>query len=884
MRKLFLLFLLCSVCAAYAQKKQSLDTGWKFHRGGALNAEAVDFDDSKWRTLTVPHDFSMEPAFIPSNGRQHSVGWSDVQVGPFSRLSLGDRDTGQTVGGTGWYRNTFTLPIKGSVTVETFLAQNNVNVRFDGVYNQAEVWVNGVKAAINVYGYMPFVVNLNEILSNKANRKTENEREVTIVVKAMNEGENSRWYAGSGIFRHVWLETTDKLHLDEWDVYVDGSELINKGKDANVKVFAKVFNDDYQMVVGKFGVDILDDKGKLIAHGEKEFEALGLVNDGYTKDGIEVATELTVKSPTLWSVENPYRYTAKVYVTKSDEEKDALYIPFGIRTISFSAEEGFKLNGKTTKLYGGCVHHDNGLLGAAGIDRADVHKVELMKAQGYNAVRCSHNLPTEAFLNACDSLGMLVIDEVFDQWEEPKRPNDYSQYFTRDHIKDMALMVRRDRNHPSIIMWSIGNEIAQRADIPRGKEIALELNMVANNYDGTRPTTIAVNSFWDRPQFKWETDSYRAFENVEVGGYNYEWRHYESDHDSFPNRIIYGSESYPKELAQNWNLVEKHPYVIGDFVWTAIDYVGEAGLGHTFERSDNRWIQFLSWPWFNSWCGDLDLIGNKKAPSYYRDVIWRLSPITMAVRPSLPDGEYENVEGWGWTAEENHWNWHDKAYSKDKYLPVDIRPENYRTTNVVGNLKHNINAHRSDSLRVNVYSRSPRVQLLINDSIIGEKDTDSETYTATFIVAYEPGSLKARTVPQTKKEQPQIVEFVTSQQPAKIVLKADRTTISSSHNDLSYVSIWVEDKDGNLCPTAEIPVEIAYTFSDGKHADKNSADVKVIAGTGHPYDMKSFRSLTPTTFRGKALAIVQPQGKAGSMTLTVQAKGLEPAQLTIEME
>ena len=861
------LFCFLSV-VGHAQRKQSLDRGWKFHRGAAVNAETPEFDDSKWRTLTVPHDFSMEPAFDSQDYRQRNAAWSAVQVGPFSRMSIGDWDTGQTVGGEGWYRNTFSLPIQGNASLDTYLSQTEVNIRFDGVYNQAKVWVNGVKAAVNVYGYMPFVVNLNSILADKKNRRQNDERFITVAVKAVNEGLNSRWYAGSGIFRHVWMETTDKLHLNEWDTFVDGTELINKGKDANVKVFAKVFNEENRAMSGTFCVDILDVQGAVVGHGEHSFEV-----GGNATDGVDVATEIKVSSPTLWSLDNPYRYTAKVYLSKSGEEKDALFIPFGIRTLSFSAEEGFKLNGKSLKLYGGCVHHDNGLLGAAGIDRADVRKVELMKAQGYNAVRCSHNLPTEAFLNACDSLGLLVIDEVFDQWEEAKRPNDYSQYFRRNHNDDMALMVRRDRNHPSVIMWSIGNEIAQRADIPRGKEIALELNLVINNNDGTRPTTIAVNSFWDRPQFKWETDSHRAFDNVEVGGYNYEWRHYEADHDSFPDRIIYGSESYPNEMAQNWNLVEKHPYILGDFVWTAIDYVGEAGLGHTFERSDNRWIQFLSWPWFNAWCGDLDLIGDKKPQSYYRDVLWRRSPIAMAVRPSVPDGEHEDVNGWGWTAEENHWNWQAQAYAKGEYLPVELRSENYQTTNVVGNLRHNVNAHRSDSLRVNVYSRAPRVQLLVNDSIMGEKDTDPDTYTATFTVAYEPGSLKAKTVPQGRKEKADSVEFVTALQPARIVLKADRTTISSSHNDLSYVQICIEDEEGHLCPTAELPLDISVEGA-----------ANVIAGTGHPYDMHSFRSLRPTTFRGKALAIIQPQDKAGTVTLTVKAQGFEPAQLTIDLQ
>ncbi len=875
--KQHLLFLLSFVlCASlFAQRKQSFDTGWRFHRGGVINAEAIHFDDSQWKRLIVPHDFSMEPAFSPSDYRQRNPAWSDMQVGPFSRLSIGDWDTGQTVGGTGWYRKTFTLPIGGNASVETFLSQTNVNLRFDGVYNQAEVWVNGVKAATNVYGYMPFVVNLNKILADKQHRKESDEREVTVAVKAVNEGLNSRWYAGSGIFRHVWIETTDKLHLDEWDVFVDGSEVIEKGKvrEANVKVFAKIFNEAIQTASGQLCIDILDAQGSRVAHAEKDFEVLGSANEGYQEGGKTIATEIPVPSPQLWSVETPYLYQAKVYITKYGEEKDALTIPFGIRTLQFSAQEGFKLNGKPMKLRGGCVHHDNGLLGAAGIDRADQRKVELLKAQGYNAVRCSHNLPTEAFLDACDRLGMLVIDEVFDQWEEPKRNNDYSQHFLRDHMKDMALMVRRDRNHPSIIMWSIGNEIAQRADIPRGKDIALELNLVANNHDGTRPTTMAVNSFWDRPQFKWETDSPRAFEHIEIGGYNYEWRHYEADHDSFPDRIMYGSESFPNEMAQNWNLVDKHPYLLGDFVWTAIDYLGEAGLGHTFERSDNRWIQFLSWPWFNAWCGDLDITGEKKPQSYYRDVLWHRTPIAMAVRPSVTEGEHEDVNGWGWTAEENHWNWGFQPANNDVYLPIELRPDNYQTSNVMGHIKHDLSAQRSDLMQVHVYSREPRVQLLLNDSLIGEQDINPENYTATFTLPYEPGTLKAVTVPAGKKAEPASVQFVTALKPHHITLKADRETLSSSHDDLSYIYICIEDEDGRLCPTAEVPLRISV-----------SGTANVVAGTGHPYDMRTFRSLQPTTFRGKALAIVQPQEEPGLVTITVQADGLEEAQVTLEMK
>ena len=853
-----------------AQRKQSFDEGWRFHRGEVVNAETVNGDDSSWREVIVPHDFSMEPVAYTHDYREQTPEWSNWQVGPFSRLSIGDSDSGQTVGGTGWYRKTFRLP---GASVDEAIRQKLFRLRFDGVYNQAEVWVNGKKAAMNVFGYMPFVVDLNAILQDEANRNKHDERLVTIAVKTTNEGVNCRWYTGSGIYRHVWLETTNRLHLDEWDTYVDAS--VVEGKSAKVKVSAKVFNENSAEVNGEMKVEIVDAAGKVVATAGKSLgEAV-------------VATELTVKAPRLWSVDSPYRYTARINLHTAAGEQDALAIPFGIRSIAFSAEKGFLLNGKPTKLRGGCVHHDNGLLGTAAIDRAEVRKAELLKAQGFNAVRTSHNLPSEAFLYACDSLGLLVIDECFDQWEEPKRRDDYSNYFSKEKQVivdgepvgcgitnfeyDVALMVRRDRNHPSVIMWSIGNEIAQRSDVPRGKEIADAITRAIKHEDTTRPTTLAVNDYWDRQPQKmtWDKDSPRAFELVEVGGYNYELRRYENDHKLFPERIMYGSESYPNAVADIWNTVNRLPYVIGDFEWTAIDYIGEAGLGHALERSDRgRWIQLLAWPWFNAWCGDLDLTGVKKPQSYYRDVVWGNRPIAIAVRPSVTDGEHEDALGWCWTAEENHWNWHDYAYYDGPnacgYLPVDIRPEKYDNATLRTGVVHDVNGHRSDSLRVNVYTREPRVRLSVNGHVIGEQDVNPKTYTATFRVAYEPGELKAEVVKGRHAAQtlrtsgaPAAIQFV----PAGNDRPAESAVISSSHNDLAYVYLRVVDADGHLCPTAELPLDIRT--SGARHI--------AVAGTGHPYDLRSFRSLSPTTFRGQALLIIQPQEEHGVVDISVSS-------------
>lgn len=496
------------------------------------------------------------------------------------------------------------------------------------------------------------------------------------------------------------------------------------------------------------------------------------------------------------------------------------------------------MNGKPLKLKGGCLHHDNGLLGAAAFDRAEERKVELMKANGFNAVRCSHNLPSEYFLQACDRLGLLVIDEVFDQWQQAKRPQDYHQYFDEWSEHDMTTMIRRDRNHPSIIMWSIGNEIAERADEPTGDVIAKKLIATIEKYDTTRPSTAAVNAFWDRRQFSWEKDSERAFRNLDVSGYNYQWKEYEKDHSRFPERVMYGSESVPKEAAQNWNLIDKNPYLIGDFVWTAIDYLGEAGLAHTLELAPGEHSpQFMGWPWYNAWCGDIDLCGDKKPQSYYRDILWNRRDISLAVQPPVADGKREDINYWGWKNELLSWNW--------KGMEGKV-------------------------MTVHVYSRSPKVRLYLNNRLIGEQETAPDTYTASFEVPYEPGQLKACIV-KGKKETAS-AELNTTGSPASIRLTADRSKIKADKNDLSYVKIEVLDKDGRVIPDCDLPLEI-------KSGGKGSV---IASGNGSADDMRSFRSLTPKAFRGKAIAIVQPDMQAGNIHLTVSAKGLPEANITIE--
>lgn len=805
---LFVLLMTIVVQQGYAfERKMSFNDCWKFHRGSIANAEQPFYNDAKWRVLDLPHDWSVESAPVQKEG---------ITIGPFSRLNeggAGGADIGQTLGGEGWYRKEFTILEKD--------AEKLFTLYFEGVYNQSEVFVNGRKVYFNPYGYTSYKVDITDYCNVPGIKNI-------VAVRVVNVGQNSRWYAGSGIYRHVWLMKTEKTYLDEWDTFVNASEL--NGKNASVKFSTIVHHLDNQNLLGELKLRIISPRGKEVYSTSEKL---------ILSDKLPFSTVFSVRNPELWSVETPVLYTAEVSIISGGKEMDRIQIPFGIRTISFSAKEGFLLNGKSMKLKGGCIHHDNGLLGAVAIDRAEERKVELLKANGYNAVRCAHNQVSEYFLESCDKLGLLVIHETFDQWQRPKRENDYSQFFDEWSDSDLAASVRRDRNHPSIIMWSIGNEVEQRADQPEGDLISKRLVNTVLKYDDSRYTTIGANDFWDRRNFSWDKDAYRAFQNVDVAGYNYVWKKYESDHMAYPDRIIYGSESYPKEAAQNWDLVEKHPYIIGDFVWTAIDYIGEAGLAHALELADEeRDPQFMGWPWYNAWCGDIDFCGDKKPQSYYRDILWREREISMAVHPPVAKGKREVVNGWGWPNELLSWNWKGRE---------------------------------GQTMTVNVYSRAPKVRLYKDDILVGEKDVNPENYTASFEVTYTAGELRAVNVMRNKETASTTLK--TTGIPSAIRLVADRGKIEANKNDLSFVKIEIVDNGGNVVPDAAIPLKI----------ECNGKGQVVASGNGGYDDMKSFRSLTPDTFHGKAIAIVQPAGEKGTIELSVSSEGLSKATLLIEV-
>ncbi len=776
-------------------RRISFDTDWQFHYGNIHTVTDLITDPGEWQNIDLPHDWSAGL--------------------PFSKESPGGTATGYAVGGTGWYTKKFRL--------EPDQSEKRLSLYFEGAYMETEVWLNGEKICYHPYGYTSFFCDITTACNPPG-------KDNVLAVKVSNLGKNSRWYSGSGIYRHVWLETTGRLRLDTWGVYITTPQV--SGEKATVNIQAELINETDARERVKVDFRVSGPGNENAA----DQTAMVSLNPGETKVLVQ---QLEIIAPALWSVESPSLYKAEITVTTGKDFRDRIHTAFGIRSISFSAEKGFLLNGQPVELKGGCIHHDNGLLGAAAIDRAEERKVELLKANGFNAVRCAHNPPSETFLESCDRLGLLVIDEAFDHWQQPKNPDDYHRFFDEWGEQDFTSMLLRDRNHPSIIMWSIGNEIQERAD-SSGLRIIRNFRRLVGTYDPTRPVTLAVNDFWDKPGYTWQ-DSKRTFDLLDVGGYNYLWWVYESDHHEFPGRIIYGSESTPMERAINWKLVEEHPYVIGDFVWTAMDYLGETGIGHTsyVTRLTRGPHQLLEWPCFNAWCGDIDICGNKKPQAALRNILWNESRIEMLVHAPVPPGMVEKVSYWGWPDELATWNWKGQEGKM-----VDVR----------------------------VFTRYPSVRLYLNDRLLEEKDltkSDPGNYVVTFRVPYEPGVLKAVGMEDGRVKDS--TWLITAGEPVKIVLKADRITLENSRNDLSYVQIELIDKDGNPVPDDDRKLNLSVS----------GAGQITAAGNASPSDMESFRSMNPKTFRGRALAIIRPSGQEGSIAVTVRSDGIPEETIMI---
>ncbi len=801
MKKLLSLFIfVLTVSGLFAQNIEPgtnrFDFDWRFHPGGALSAEKATFDDSQWRRLDLPHDWSIE-----------NIAGTDS---PFDRDALSQVNGGFTTGGTGWYRKSFVLP-EGQST-------KRIVIQFDGIYMNPELWINGVSLGSHPYGYTSFWYDITEhIRFGKPN---------VLAVKVRNEGENSRWYSGSGIYRHVWLKVLEPVHVAQWGTIITTPEVSTGSAGVNIKT--KVNNQSDGALKVRVTTRILNAKGEESGKTESAqiIEKAGLS---------EFAQDVTVTKPELWSIESPTLYTAINEVYVADQLVDRAETKFGIRTVQFDVLKGFQLNGKSLKLKGGCFHHDNGPLGSKSYDRAEERRVELLKVNGFNAIRCSHNPPAPAFLDACDRLGMLVIDEAFDMWSDGKNTSDYHLWFDKWWQKDIESMIKRDVNHPSIILWSIGNEIPGM-DSPDVVKNARLLADFVHKSDPTRLVTAAVNGL--NPA----KDPY--FAALDIAGYNYgsggdQQKNdiFEIDHTRVPSRIMVQTESYPLEAFKSWMDVTDHSWLIGDFVWTAFDYIGEASIGWRGYFQEQNF-----YPWNLAFCGDLDICGWKRPQSFYRDALWKSNQLSLFVKP--PKSSFEenpNRESW------SKWHWYDAA--------ADWNWGGYENT----------------PLEVSAYSSCEEVELFLNNKSLGRKKTNRSTeFKATWEVPYQAGELKS--IGYDGKKQVNIAYLRTADVPVQIKLDADRAEIKANGQDLSYITVELLDEKGNRNPKSEDLVKFEI---------EGPGEI-VGVGNANPVSTESNQAFERKAWKGRCLVIIKSKHRQGKIILKAMSGNLKPASIEID--
>ena len=761
------MLLMLGIVVAKADTRRVLfDAGWQFTQNG------------KTVTVDLPHDW-------------------DIYAGPDAKSGATGTGGGWYPGGKGEYRKTFKTP-DGEV----------VRLHFEGVYQKAEVFINGQKAGQHAYGYTPFTIDITPYL----HQDTPNE----VLVKVDNsEQPNCRWYSGSGIYRHVWLITSPALHIAENGVYISTPMVNDDEATVQVEVTVENASDVERSATVMVGAESMP----------ITVPAKGSETDTLT---------FNIRNPRLWSPDTPILYEVRAMLKEQGKMVDSQLTRFGVRHIYCDSRYGFQLNYMPLLINGACVHHDDGILGAMAFDAAEIRKVRLMKDAGFNLIRTSHNPPSRAFLDACDSIGMLVIDEAFDGWRQAKTPYDYSTLIDSCYREDIHAMVRRDRNHPSIICWSIGNEVMERKDI-RVVTTARKMKDAIKDYCCERPVTEALCS-WDSD---WEIYDPHA-EVLDIAGYNYMLHKHASDHERDPLRVILQTESFPRDAWRNWQTVEDYSYVIGDIVWTGLDYLGESGIGRYYYDGDTpgeHYVEGGQPEWHGAYCGDVDITGWRKPISHYRELLWNRDTapaLYMAVKE--PDGYYGSIRETAWSV----WpTWESWTWNGWEGKPVEVE----------------------------VYTSLPSVRLYLNDRLVGEQQ--SAECKAVFTLPYQPGTLRAEGV--TEEGQPVSVSLSTAGEPCQIRLTADKSTFLADGQDLIYVTVEILDRNGLVCPDAAIPLT-ATVKGAGSLLSFASADLK---------DTSVYTDAHCTTWKSRALLAVRSSAKSGSVSVTVKGDGLSQSQLNL---
>lgn len=813
------------ILSAQVRTERLLEKGWKFTREDAAEFSNVGFDDSAWQDVTVPHDWAIYGPFSIHNDRQNIA---ITQDGQKEAMEHAGRTGGLPFVGPGWYRLSFDVP--------EFSKGRSCKLVFDGAMSHADVFVNGEHVAYWPYGYNSFIVDVTPYINvGKANE---------LAVRLENYNESSRWYPGAGLYRNVHLVVTEDAYVPEWGTHIITEEIGAAHADvAQATEFVvpegKTFS-DYRI-----HTQIFDPKGNLAAENEK-------VGTEYDNNVFE--QDFLIRDPQLWTVEVPNLYTSVSRIYEGETLKDEYTTTFGIRTVKVEGDKGFFLNGKPLKFKGVCNHHDLGPLGGIANEAGIRRQIRILKDMGCNAIRTSHNMPAPELVKACDEMGMMLMAETFDEWVTPKVENGYNKHFVEWAEKDLVNLIRHFRNSPAVVMWCVGNEVPDQWPGEKGTKISLWLQNICHREDPTRPVTMGM----DQPDNVVYNNIAAVFD---VPGFNYRPHRYQESYSKLPQRMILGSETastvssrgvykfpverkamakYPDHQASsydvehcNWsNLPEddfiQHedlPYCMGEFVWTGFDYLGEP----TPYYSD--------WPSHSSLFGIIDLAGLPKDRYWLYRSHWNKDVETLHILP--------------------HWNW---AGREGEVTPVFVYT-NYPSAELFINGKSqgrrtkdmSVTVHNSaDSLSMKTFKRQQRYRLMWMDTV------------------YEPGTVKvvaydADGNPVAEKE------IHTAGKPYRIVLEADRSQIKADGKDLSFVTVKVVDRNGNLCPLADNKISFKVKGKGSYRAGAN----------GNPASLESFQEPEMKVFYGMMTAIVSSSEEPGDIILEATSKGLRKAVLVI---
>lgn len=817
-------------------KRISLDREWELLRGEPSSIPGMPQEK---RTVNLPHDYIVE---------------TDVTA---------DSKNGAN---TGFYHGSTMTYTKYLDILEEW-EEKRILISFDGCFGETKIVVNGHVAGRHRYGYTPFCIDITPyVKAGKKNRLS--------VTAATDVEQNSRWYSGGGLFRHVSLLVAPKVHLAPWPIYARLDHLVNG--DAFLMVDTTVENHTERNADVWVELRALEDgvPGKIAGRGRvKVHVPAGQSGAAHTR--------LMIEQAKIWDVDSPSLYRIEAVLTDGKEELDAADTLFGVRTISVDSKNGFLLNGRSLKLKGGCVHHDNGILGAASFYDSEYRKVKLHKDNGYNALRYAHNPVSEDMLTACDRLGVVVIDEAFDTWNMPKNYFDFSRYFADEGLQELEAYIKRDRNHPSVIMWSVGNELPEQGGLSDGYRVSAQLAERVRMLDDTRFVAGALCSFFNGLD---DEDSARFWQSLmreaalnggmisnldgefgrgiwnsyteafaapwDVVGYNYLNYHYEETGSLFPDRVIVCTESKPMEMEEYWRDVEKYSYLIGDFVWTSQDYIGEAGLGKVLhvkpgeETSAGQTLNFAAYPWRCAGCGDFDLCGFERPQLAYRRILWGSEETYIAVKDPAAYGLTELIGRYGWTDAANTWTW-----------PLE----------------------EGSPVQAEVYSAAEEVELFLNGKSLGKKAAGRENHNkAPFELTYERGTLTA--VSYTDGKEVSRDTLHSAKEPAGLRIVPDekaphQTRLKADGQSLCFAVIEVVDADGNAVPYVE---KKAVARVEG-------AAALAAFGTGRPVTEENYTRGEVTSYKGRILAVIRSGYETGKAVLTVSMEGLPEAKLELEI-